>query len=54
MIIYFVNRNLAVLGLASTNLSAGYEIVDDELVESVDTGVSSLSATIAWTDETRL
>ena len=54
MIIYFVNRNLAVLGLASTNLSAGYEIVDDELVESVDTGVSSLSATILWTDETRL
>ena len=54
MILYFVNRNLEVLGLASTNLSTGYEIIDDELVESIDTGVASLSATVAWSDETRL
>ena len=54
MIIYFVNRNLEVLGLASTNLANGYEIIDDELVESIDTGVASLTASIAWSDDTRL
>lgn len=54
MILYFVNRNLEVLGLASTNLATGYEIIDDELVESVDSGVASLTATVAWTDDTRL
>lgn len=54
MILYFVNRSLEVLGTASTNLSAGYEIIDDELVESIDTGVASLSASIAWSDDTRL
>ena len=54
MILYFVNRNLEVLGLASTNLSVGYEIIDDELIESVDTGVASFTATVAWSDDTRL
>ena len=54
MIIYFVNRNLEVLGLASTNLNSGYQIVDDELTENIDTGVASLTATIAWSDDTRL
>lgn len=54
MILYFVNRNLEVLGLASTNLSTGYEVIDDELVESIDSGVASLSATVAWSDDTRL
>lgn len=54
MIIYFVNRNLEVLGLASTNLNSGYEIVDDELTESIDTGVASLTAIVAWSDDTRL
>lgn len=54
MIIYFVNRNLEVLGLASTNLAQGYEIIDDELVQDIDTGVASLTATIAWSDDTRL
>ena len=54
MILYFVNRNLEVLGLASTNLATGYEIIDDELIESVDTGVASLSAMVAWSDDTRL
>lgn len=54
MIIYFVNRNLEVLGLASTNLEQGYQIIDDELVQDIDTGVASLTATIAWSDSTRL
>lgn len=54
MIIYFVNRNLEVLGLASTNLNSGYQIVDDELTENIDTGVASLTATVAWSDDTRL
>lgn len=54
MILYFVNRNLEVLGLASTNLSTGYEVIDDELVEDIDSGVASLSATVAWSDDTRL
>ena len=54
MILYFVNRNLEVLGLASTNLATGYEIIDDELVEDIDSGVASLTATVAWSDATRL
>lgn len=54
MILYFVNRNTDVLGIASTNLSAGYEIIDDELAESIESGASSLTATIAWSDDTRL
>ena len=54
MILYFVNRNIEVLGLASTNLSVGYEIIDDELTESVDSGVATLTATVAWSDATRL
>ena len=54
MIIYFVNRNFEVLGLASTNLSQGYEIIDDELTQDIDSGVASLTATIAWSDATRL
>lgn len=54
MIIYFVNRNLEVLGLASTNLSAGYQIIDDELIENVDDGVACLTAKVAWSDDTRL
>lgn len=54
MIIYFVNRNLEVLGLASTNLSTGYEIIDDELTESVDYGVACLNAVVAWSNDTRL
>lgn len=54
MILYFVNRNIEVLGLASTNLSKGYEIIDDERTEDIDSGVGSLSAMIAWSDATRL
>lgn len=54
MILYFVNRNLEVLGLASTNLATGYEIIDDELIEDIDSGVASLTATVAWSDATRL
>lgn len=54
MILYFVNRNLEVLGLASTNLSVGYEVIDDELIENVDTGVANFTASVAWSDDTRL
>ena len=54
MILYFVSRNYEVLGLASTNLSEGYEITADELTEDIDSGVASLTASIAWDDDTRL
>ena len=54
MILYFVSRNYEILGLASTNLSDGYKIISDELTEDIDSGVASLTASIAWDDDTRL
>lgn len=54
MIAYFINRNLEVLGLASTNLSTGYQIIDDDLAESIEVGVESFTVSVAWSDATRL
>lgn len=53
MIIYFASKSLSILGLASTNLSKGFEIIDDTMSESIDTGVAELSATILWTNDSR-
>ena len=53
MIIYFADRDLEILGHASTTLPAGYRISDDLTVESVDTGVNTFQCVISYTDETR-
>lgn len=53
MIIYFCDRELNILGQASTTLPAGNRISQDRLVEDVETGVNSLECFITWDDNTR-
>ena len=53
MIIYFADRELIILGHASTTLPAGYRISDDRTVESVETGVNTFQCVISYTAETR-
>lgn len=53
MIIYFADRELTILGHASTTLPAGYRISDDLTVESVETGVNTFQCAISYTAETR-
>lgn len=53
MIIYFCDRELNILGHASTNLPQGVRISDDKLVEDVENGVNSFECTLTWDDDTR-
>ena len=53
MIIYFCDRSLTVLGQASTSLRGDYVITSDTKKEATETGVSSLDATLSFTDDTR-
>ncbi len=53
MIIYFADRELRILGHASTTLPAGYRISDDKTIESVDTGVNTFQCVISYTADTR-
>lgn len=53
MIIYFCDRQLNILGHASTELPEGNRIIDDRTTEEVDTGVNSFECTVAWDDTTR-
>ena len=53
MIIYFADREMNILGHASTTLPAGYRISDDRTVESVETGVNTFQCVISYTSETR-
>lgn len=54
MILYFANRELEILGTASTSLPRGLIIVDDEKVEDIDTGVATFTATLSFTSQNRL
>lgn len=53
MILYFADKNFKILGTASTSLSGGYVITDDTKKEEVETGISTLDCTVAYTDDTR-
>lgn len=53
MIVYFANRNLDILGLAHTNLSRGYYIIDDKKSSNVETGVSTFEFTVSYDDSNR-
>ena len=53
MIIYFCDRQLNILGQASTTLPAGNRISQDKLVEDVETGVNSFECFITWDENTR-
>lgn len=48
MIVYFADKKLNILGLASTNLKDSFVIKDDCTVESVESGLSSLEVEIGW------
>ena len=53
MILYFADRQMRVLGHASTNLPKGYVISEDVKTEDVETGVATFSCYVGFTDATR-
>lgn len=53
MIVYFSDRQLNIIGQASTNLPDGLTIVDDWKTEDIETGVSVFECTIPFDDKTR-
>lgn len=53
MTIYFCDRQLNILGQATTELPSGYRISNDKTVEDVESGVNTFQCTITWTDDTR-
>lgn len=53
MIIYFADRQLNVIGSASTSLPGGFRISEDILTESIDTGINIFSFKVSYDEETR-
>ena len=53
MIIYFADREMRILGNATTELRAGYVISDDRKIDDVETGVASFSCSIGFDKENR-
>jgi len=53
MIVYFADRGLNILGLASTSLPGGLRIVEDNTVEEIDSGVNTFTCRIAYDTHTR-
>ena len=53
MIIYFCDRQLNILGQATTELPSGFRISADKTLEDIESGVNTFECTITWTDETR-
>lgn len=53
MIVYFADRNMNILGQASTNLPKGIIIKDDTKTEEIETGVSVFGCRFAYSKETR-
>ena len=53
MIIYFADKKLNILGMASTKLSKGFKITDDSKVQDVDTGIATLGFKIVYTSENK-
>lgn len=54
MILYFANRNMEVLGHASTKLSKGFVIVEDNKTEDVETGIASFECKVGFDKTNRL
>lgn len=53
MIIYFCDRQLNILGHASTDLPEGNTILQDKTVEDVESGVNTFECDVAWNTDTR-
>lgn len=54
MILYFANREMQILGQASTTLPNSFVILDDLKSEDVDTGVATFECKIGFDKESRL
>lgn len=54
MIVYFADREMKVLGLATTNLRQGYVIKEDQKIDDVETGVSTFSCRIGFNKSNRM
>lgn len=53
MIVYFADRKLNILGLASTNIGTGYSIVQDKKTENIENGVVTFDVTVFFDNEKR-
>ena len=53
MIIYFCDRQLNILGHASTELPEGIRVSEDKTVEDVESGVNSFECVLTWDSTTR-
>jgi hypothetical protein len=53
MIVYFADRELNVLGSASTELPEGITILEDEKTEDIASGEKTFDVTFAYNDKTR-
>lgn len=53
MIIYFTNRKLQILGMASTSLPNGLRVFDDLTTEDVESGVNTFSCSVDANDQPR-
>lgn len=53
MIVYFADRKLNILGLASTNIGTGYAIVQDKKTENIENGVVTFDVTVFFDNEKR-
>lgn len=53
MIVYFAERHMDIIGLASTCLPEGLTIVDDNKTEDVETGSSSFELTVSYDAESQ-
>ena len=53
MIVYFTDRRLNVLGLASSEIATGFAITEDKKTESIENGVVTFDVTIAYEQETK-
>lgn len=53
MILYFADRYMNILGLASTDLPSGHRIYNDQKTEEISAGSVTLEFSLTYTDETR-
>lgn len=53
MIVYFADRRLSILGMATSELGSEICIIDDEFTSNVDMGVATLSLDIQFTSASR-
>ncbi len=53
MIIYFADRQMNILGQASTSLPRGFQIVEDLKTEEIETGVATFSCRVVFDDAGR-